>query len=291
MLEELLKSYIVYMRDNSNTSNNTMNSYISDISGYENYLKEEGFKNISDTNKTIILKYLMELQKEGRATSTIARNISSIRSFYQYLLNKGYVHEDPTVNLKTPKIQKKIPDVLSIEEVEIILEQPDLNSFRGIRDRAMLELLYSTGIGINELIALNISDVDLNLEMIEIGSEIKRTVPVGSVALNYLEKYLKQFKSNCKLEALFLNKNKKRISRQGLWKNLKEYEKKSGLDKKVTPQILRQSFAVHMIENGADLKTVQKILGHSDITSTQIYALTSETKNIREIYKNTHPRA
>lgn len=291
MLGELIEGYIIYMDNNSDTSKNTMSSYISDIKGYEEHLNKEGFSQVSETNKTVILKYLMELQKQGRATSTIARNISSLRSFYQYLLNKGLVSEDPTVNLKTPKVEKKIPDVLTIEEVEIVLDQPNLDSFKGIRDRAMLELLYSTGIGINELIGLNITDLDMNLEMMEITSESNRTVPIGSIALKYLKKYLDSFEGNFKSEALFVNRNKKRISRQGFWKNLKEYEKQSGLEKNVTPQILRQSFAVHMIENGADLKTVQKLLGHSDLATTQVYALTSERRNIREVYKNSHPRA
>lgn len=291
MLKNLINEYTIYMENNSDTSKNTMNSYIGDISGYGEYLINEDIKYIKNTNKTIVLKYLMKLQKDGRATSTIARNISSIRSFYQFLLNNGYISEDPMINLKTPKIQKKIPKVLTIEEIEIVLEQPDLNTFKGLRDRAMLELIYSTGIGINELISLDVSDIDFDLEIIKINSEVKRIIPIGSIAIDYLERYLKVYIENSKSEALFLNRNKARISRQGLWKNIKEYEKKSGLEKKVTPQILRQSFAVHMIENGADLKTVQKILGHSDISTTQLYALTSENKNIREIYKSTHPRA
>ncbi len=291
MLKNLINEYTIYMGNNSDTSKNTMNSYIGDIGGYGDYLNNEDIKDIKKTNKTIVLKYLMKLQKDGKATSTIARNISSIRSFYQFLLNNGYISEDPMINLKTPKIQKKIPEVLTIEEIELVLEQPDLNTLKGLRDRAMLELIYSTGIGINELISLDRSDIDFDLEIIKINSRVKRTIPIGSIAINYLERYLKVYKENSKSEALFLNRNKARISRQGLWKNIKEYEKKSGLEKKVTPQILRQSFAVHMIENGADLKTVQKILGHSDISTTQLYALTSENKNIREIYKNTHPRA
>ncbi|NLW40227.1 MAG: site-specific tyrosine recombinase XerD [Tissierellia bacterium] len=297
MTESILKNYIAYMKNDKALTSNTLEAYIRDITQFKEYLVQNNIKDSTKVNKTIIITYLMFLQKEGKAPSTISRNLASIRCYYQYMLNNNLIKEDPTYNLRSPKPERKLPSVLTKEEVDILLSQPKGDDFKGVRDKAMLELLYATGIRVSEIVALNLDDVDLELGQLIIEDDRLdvRVIPIGNMAIKYLKKYIYEYREkvlkNEDEEALFLNYNGNRLSRQGFWKIIKAYSKQSKIEKKITPQTLRHSFAVHLLENGADIKTVQEVLGHSDVSATQIYTFAMENKRLRDVYKKTHPRA
>lgn len=297
MTESILKNYIAYMKNDKALTSNTLEAYIRDITQFKEYLVQNNIKDSTKVNKTIIITYLMFLQKEGKAPSTISRNLASIRCYYQYMLNNNLIKEDPTYNLRSPKPERKLPSVLTKEEVDILLSQPKGDDFKGVRDKAMLEVLYATGIRVSEIVALNLDDVDLELGQLIIEDDRLdvRVIPIGNMAIKYLKKYIYEYREkvlkNEDEEALFLNYNGNRLSRQGFWKIIKAYSKQSKIEKKITPQTLRHSFAVHLLENGADIKTVQEVLGHSDISATQIYTFAMENKRLRDVYKKTHPRA
>ena len=251
--------------------------------------------NIANTNKTTVIAYLLHLQKKGRATSTISRNLASIRSFYQYLTKSGVINSDPTEDLESPKVEKKLPQILSTKEVELLLEQPKCDDLKGYRDKAMLELLYATGIRVSELICLNVSDVNLEMGFIRCNKGNKeRMIPIGSLSIQALNEYLTKSRNlliqRSDEKALFVNVNGKRLTRQGFWKIIKQYKNQAKINKDITPHTLRHSFAAHLLENGADLKSIQEMLGHSDISSTQVYAQIAKNR-IKEVYKKTHPRA
>ncbi len=293
----IMDDYIEYMKNDKGLSFNTLEAYIRDLEQFIEYLDSNNLDSIKDVNKTIIITYLMHLQKNGRATSTISRNLSSIRCYYQYLLNKNLVTEDPTLNLQLPKREKKLPCILTKEEVDVLLSQPKPTNFKGARDRAMLELLYATGIRVSEIVALNLDNLDLYLGYLYLGDVNfdGRVIPIGKVALNYIKIYIKDYREKLVKddteEALFLNCNGNRLTRQGFWKIVKEYTKKCKINKKITPHTLRHSFAVHLLQNGADIKIVQEMLGHSDISTTQMYLSATENKELKDVYKKSHPRA
>lgn len=283
------------MKNDKRLSLNTLQSYKRDIEQYITYLKDMKIQNIANTNKTTVIAYLLHLQKKGRATSTISRNLASIRSFYQYLTKKGIISQDPTENLESPKVEKKLPQILSTKEVELLLEQPKCDDLKGYRDKAMLELLYATGIRVSELISLDLDDVNLEMQYIRCNKGAReRIVPIGSVSVNALQEYLTKSRNlliqRPDEKALFVNVNGKRLTRQGFWKIIKQYKNQAKINKDITPHTLRHSFAAHLLENGADLRSIQEMLGHSDISSTQIYAQLAKNR-IKEIYKKTHPRA
>lgn len=296
MAEKIIIEYVDYIKDEKKLTKNTLDAYIRDITLFKEYLSDNKIERFKDANKTIIITYLMDLQKKGRATSTISRNLASIRSFFQYLLNNNMVKEDPTLNLKAPKIEKKIPDILTVKEVNCLLSQPNTKDFKGSRDKAMLELLYATGLKVSETVCLNIEDIDLNIGIVSVqeSNNIQRIIPVGKIAIESLLYYIETYRIESEeyyKNPLFINYSGNRLTRQGFWKILKQYTKRSNINKTITPRTLRHSFAVHLIENGADLKTVQEILGHSDLSTTQIYAFASRNKNLREVYRESHPRA
>lgn len=299
MSEKIIEEYREYIKNEKNLSKNTLKAYIRDIKRFKDYLSENEIQEFIKTDKTIIIKYLMSLQKEGNATSTISRKLASIRCFFQYLLNRGMIKEDPTLNLKSPKLEKKLPSILTEKELNLLLDEPNTNTFKGARDKAMLELLYATGLKVSEIIAINIEDIELELGILKINKnrnnkENTRVVPVGSMAINALNHYINNHRPmNLKTnnQYLFLNYSRKALTRQGVWKIIKEYTKKVGINKNITPHTFRHSFAVHLIKNGADIKTVQEILGHSEIATTQIYNFVADHKEVGEVYKNSHPRA
>lgn len=296
MGEKIITEYIDYIRDEKRLTKNTLEAYIRDITLFKQYLLNNKIENFEETNKTIIITYLMDLQKRGRATSTISRNLASIRSFCQYLLNNNIIKEDPTLNLNPPKIEKKIPDILTIKEVNILLNQPETDSFKGVRDKAMLELLYATGLKVSEIVSLNIENLDLYIGIVSVedSDNMERIIPVGNMAMKSLSYYIEEYRMKNEeyhKEPLFINYSGNRLTRQGFWKILRDYTKKSNIDKIITPHTIRHSFAVHLIENGADLKTVQEMLGHSDLSTTQIYAFASKDKSLRDVYNDSHPRA
>ena len=296
-MEEVVEKYAVYLRDLKGASENTILSYQRDLRHFIRFLKDSGVKKIQDVNRTNITAYLLNLQKRGRSTSTISRNIASIRSFFQFLQKTNVIQEDLTQDLESPKIEKKLPEILSIQEVDLLLRQPNEKDLKGIRDKAMLEVLYATGIRVSELICLEESDVNLTLEYIKCtdsNHSRERIIPLGASAVKALRLYLEKVRfamiRDPKESALFVNCNGKPMTRQGFWKIIKVYSKKANINKEITPHMLRHSFAAHLVANGADLQSVQEMLGHSDISTTQIYAQLNRNR-LKEVYLKAHPRA
>ncbi|RCX19307.1 integrase/recombinase XerD [Anaerobacterium chartisolvens] len=294
-MEALVEKFINFLERDKRLSLNTLQSYKRDIEQYITYLYGINLHNITSTNKTTVITYLLHLQKKGRATSTISRNLASIRSFYQYLSKNKVLDQDPTAELESPKVEKKLPQILSTQEVELLLDQPKCTDLKGYRDKAMLELLYATGIRVSELISLNMSDMNLDVGFIKCNKGSReRMIPIGSIAISAIHEYLNKSRGlliqRNDERALFVNINGKRLTRQGFWKIIKQYKNQAKISKDITPHTLRHSFAAHLLENGADLRSIQEMLGHSDISSTQIYAQMAKNK-IKEIYKKTHPRA
>jgi len=295
-MNHLLDKFTDYMGSVRKLSDNTVESYCRDIKQYIEYIESKNIQSLKNTNKTTVITYLLYLQKNGRATSTISRSLASIRAFYQYLTAERIIERDPTVDLESPKVEKKLPTILSGKEVELLLDQPDLSSAKGTRDKSMLELLYATGIRVSELVALDCGDINLELGYLKCSknNDRERIIPVGTIALEILGKYIRDVRPGLlrgKSEtALYVNYKGERLTRQGFWKIIKGYKNKAKINKDITPHTLRHSFAAHLIENGADLKSVQEMLGHSDISTTQVY--TQVTKNrIKEVYNKAHPRA
>jgi integrase/recombinase XerD len=294
-MEGIIQKFILFLEKDKRLSLNTLQSYKRDIEQYISYLKEINLLNITNTNKTTVITYLMHLQKKGRAVSTISRNLASIRSLYQYMYKNTLIDSDPTVDLDSPKVEKKLPQILSTHEVELLLDQPKCVDLKGYRDKAMLELLYATGIRVSELINLNLSEVNLELGFIKCNKGLReRVIPIGSIAVSALIEYLNKSRNlliqKPDEKALFVNINGGRLTRQGFWKIIKQYKNQAKINKDITPHTLRHSFAAHLLENGADLRSIQEMLGHSDISSTQVYAQIAKNK-IKEVYKKTHPRA
>ncbi len=252
--------------------------------------------NFTAVNKTTILAYNYEMKKQKKADSTISRSMASLRAFFQYLIQIGEIAESPTFGIELPKVEKKAPEYLLVEEVELLLKQPTEKSVKGLRDTAMIELLYATGIRVSELIALKEKDVNLALEYVECRNEDKtRILPFGKKAKEAIESYLKTSRpilaeKGKKSDIIFLNCFGNPMTRQGFWKIIKGYAKKAGIQKSITPHMLRHSFAMHLLENGASLQFVQEMLGHSDISTTQVY-LRAEKENAKQVYTKTHPRA
>lgn len=294
-MEALVQRFVNFLERDKRLSMNTLQSYRRDIEQYFNYLREINLQNISNSNKTTVIAYLLYLQKKGRATSTISRNLASIRSFYQYIAKNKLIDHDPTAELESPKVEKKLPQILSPEEVELLLDQPQCVDLKGYRDKAMLELLYATGIRVSELIQLDTADLNMDLAYIKCNKGTReRMIPIGSMAIGALKEYLNKSRplliQNNDEKALFVNINGGRLTRQGFWKIIKQYKNQAQISKDITPHTLRHSFAAHLLENGADLRSIQEMLGHSDISSTQIYAQIAKNR-IKEVYKKTHPRA
>lgn len=294
-MHKLFDEFLFDLDNDKGLSKNTLESYGRDIKQFFDYNKinNASFFNISKTN---IIAYLIYLQKSGKATSSISRSLASLRSFYQFLYVNKHIEKDPTLNLESPKIEKKLPQILSVNEVETLLKQPDKDDIKGNRDQCMLELLYATGIRVSELVALNMDDVNLNMGFIKCnGKGMKdRVIPVGSMAQKALSEYMYKSRptllKNVDDKSLFVNFHGERLTRQGFWKIIKQYTRSAKIDKDITPHTLRHCFAAHLIENGADLKSVQEMLGHSDISTTQIYTQISRSK-IKDVYRKTHPRA
>ncbi|HYF82863.1 MAG TPA: site-specific tyrosine recombinase XerD [Clostridia bacterium] len=290
-----IELFLSYLIENKELTANTLESYKRDIRQFETYLRGHSLS-LEKVTKTIIITYLIALQKTGKATSTISRNLASIRCFYQFMVNARHIETDPSANLESPKVEKKLPSVLTKKEVEILLEQPMPTDAKGARDKAMLELLYATGIRVTELISLDINDIDLGAGLIVCkSSEVKsRSIPLGNIAMKFIKIYLNDFRrklcTNEECTFLFVNFHGQKMTRQGFWKIIKFYTAKAKINKVITPHTLRHSFAVHLIENGADLQAIQEMLGHSDISTTQIYSKINKNK-IKEVYSKTHPRA
>ena len=290
-----VKEYTSFMTDIRHKSLNTVESYKRDVTQYISYLDGTGVTDISSTTKTTVLSYLLYLQKEGRASSTVSRTLASLRSYYLFMMQNGVVKSNPTSNLEAPHVEKKIPKILSGEEVELLLEQPKNCDNKGIRDKAMLELLYATGIRVSELINLDVSDVNVPMSFVRCKSGKKeRIIPMGHQAKDALENYINNVRKYMVKDenetALFVNCSGARLSRQGFWKLIKYYQHIAGIETDITPHTLRHSFAAHLLENGADLHSIQEMMGHADISSTQVYSRMMNSK-IKDVYAKAHPRA
>ena len=290
-----VKEYTSFMTDIHHKSLNTVESYKRDVTQYISYLDGTGVTDISSTTKTTVLSYLLYLQKEGRASSTVSRTLASLRSYYLFMMQNGVVKSNPTSNLEAPHVEKKIPKILSGEEVELLLEQPKDCDNKGIRDKAMLELLYATGIRVSELINLDVSDVNVPMSFVRCkGGKKERIIPMGHQAKDALENYINNVRKYMVKDenetALFVNCSGARLSRQGFWKLIKYYQHIAGIETDITPHTLRHSFAAHLLENGADLHSIQEMMGHADISSTQVYSRMMNSK-IKDVYAKAHPRA
>lgn len=294
-MEHYIADFVDYLRQVKKSSNNTILSYQRDLIKFAHYLQDMGVFDVHKINYTVLNAYMLMMESENFAASTISRNIATLKAFFNYLHKQNIIAEDPTPMLKAPKIEKKIPEILTVEEVTLLLNQPSGSSNKEIRDKAMLELLYATGIRVSELISLKLSDVNVSMGYIKCSDGTKeRIIPFGSVAKAAMKNYLASAREamiNTESETiLFTNCNGQPMSRQGFWKVLKQYAKRAGIDKDITPHTLRHSFAAHLVENGADLRSVQEMLGHSDVSTTQIYAKMTNNR-IKEVYAKAHPRA
>lgn len=294
-MEQQLVNFIHYLEDVRKSSRNTILSYKRDLEKFLAFLDSQEISDLESVNETTMNAYILMMEQEQFATSTISRNIAALKSFFDYLERNEKYHGNPAARLKAPKIEKKAPEVLTVAEVTRLLEQPAGRNNKELRDKAMLELMYATGIRVSELVSLTVNDINVQAGYIrcsERGRE--RIIPIGSVARISLRQYLKQARpamlADGSSSILFPNCSGQPMSRQGFWKILKQYAAKAGIDADITPHTLRHSFAAHLLENGADLRSVQEMLGHSDISTTQIY-LKMNTGRIRDIYSNTHPRA
>ena len=293
-MEKQVKLFLEFIENDKKLSSNTLQSYKRDIVQFEEYLNKNDIV-YNKVAKDDLEKYIEYLKEIGKKTSTISRNIASIRSFYQYLVRTKKVKKDPTDGIQSPKIEKKAPSILSSEEIELLLEQPKNVDLKGIRDKAMLEFAYATGMRVTEIISLNIDDVNLEDAYVVCNSGFKkRNIPLGSISKKALEEYIKSARpiliKDEKEKSLFVNINGKRLTRQGFWKIVKFYKEQAHITKEITPHVLRHSFATHLLQNGADLKSIQTMLGHSDISSTQVY-MQFQDDTIKNIYHKAHPRA
>ncbi len=295
-MEPLIQSFIDYLTVERGLAANTLDSYSRDLKQYCQYLQEALKISARDASRTTVVSYLLHLQKQGRTTATIARRLAALKTFYQFLVQERLLANDPTADLESPKQKKKLPRVLTVKDVERLLSQPRPVHPSGRRDKAMLEILYATGIRVSELVSLDVSDVNLNLGYLRcVGKGDKeRIVPVGSAAIravaSYLEKAREELLRDRSETALFVNHQGRRLTRQGFWKIIKRYAREAGIDKPITPHTLRHSFATHLLENGADLRSVQELLGHADISTTQIYTHITGG-HLKDVYARTHPRA
>lgn len=295
-INNILMDYLHYLKVERGLSENTINSYGIDLKLFLEYLRENEIPSFKQVNKEVIVNYMQSEKNNNKANSSILRSVSSLRKFFQYLAQEKIIEKDPMLLIDTPKKKQHLPQVLTKEEVEKLLRSPNTGQVLGLRDRAMLELIYATGLRISEIINLKLEDLHLTMGTLQtLGKGHKeRIVPVGDEAIKwvncYLEearpKLLKQKRSNY----LFLNFHGNNLTRQGVWKNLKAEVRKAGIQKNITPHTLRHSFATHILENGADLRIVQELLGHADISTTQIYTHLSN-KQLADIYNRAHPRA
>ncbi|MDQ7792955.1 MAG: site-specific tyrosine recombinase XerD [bacterium] len=296
-MDELIGSFISYLGSERRLAVNTLESYGRDLRQYGGFLAKGKITSPAEASRATIISYLLHMEKQGKATATIARRLAALKAFYQYLVRTRVVDRDPTVNLESPKLQKRLPRVLTIDEVELLLQQPRSDDAAGLRDRAMLELLYATGIRVSELVSLDRDDANLALGYVRCSGRgaRERVIPLGSIAKRWVGEYLLHsrpllVKNQLDPGALFVNHHGRRLTRQGFWKIVKRYAGDAKIAKEITPHTLRHSFATHLLENGADLRAVQEMLGHADISTTQIYTHVTRGR-LKEVYARAHPRA
>lgn len=293
---DLIHAYENYLTKVKQASDNTVSSYMRDIRQYVQWLRQSGVADVLNVSQVNIAEYLKNLQTQGKSAATVSRTLASLKNFYAYVVSTGFLEESPVnADIHVDRGEKKLPQILSGKEVELLLAQPSAMDSKGIRDKAMLEVMYATGIRVTELIDLDVEDVNLELGIIKCGNSKKsRAIPLYPAAMRALAAYLKDVRmlmvSDPAENALFVNVGGSRMSRQGFWKILKFYQAKANIEKDITPHTLRHSFAVHLLENGADLGSLQELMGHSDISSTQMYTHMINQK-LKSVYEKCHPKA
>ena len=293
-MEEQLNLFFGFLENEKKVSTNTLQSYKRDLKQFGKYLQdnEENYTELTDEGIKTYIKYMQEI---GKKPSTISRGLASIRSFYQYETKNKTVKSDPTDGIQSPKIEKRVPSILTSNEVALLLDQPKNVNLKGTRDKAMLEFAYATGMRVTEIISLNVEDINLETGYATCRNGKKeRTVPIGNMSLKALKDYMVNARNTMikdeNEKALFVNVNGERLTRQGFWKIIKYYKEQAHIEKDITPHVLRHSFATHLLQNGADLKSIQTMLGHSDILSTQVY-MQFQDESLKNVYKKAHPRA
>ena len=293
-MSDLFAAYEAYLKTEKKSSENTVSSYLRDVRQFARTMEERGV-DLLDVVARDVDEYVHMLSRRGKSPATVTRSVASIKSFYNCLIALGRADSNPAMGVAPVKVERKLPQVLTGREVELFLEQPECTDLKGYRDRAMLELLYATGIRVSELIALDVDDLNLPGGVLKCYSKGReRIIPLYPAAIRALSEYVHnirpQLVESPDETALFLNMSGERMSRQGFWKLIKHYQEKAGIKKDITPHTLRHSFAAHLLENGADLRSIQEMLGHADISSTQIYSRLMNQK-IKDVYRKAHPRA
>ncbi len=293
-MNDFTVEYKAFLTDEKHASENTVNSYLRDVHQFAAYCENKDLT-IEEVSRDNVCSYLQHLTNIGKSPATVSRCTASLKSYYAFLIDQKVVTETPVRDIHAVKTEKKLPQILTGKEVELLLAQPKCTDMKGFRDKAMLELLYATGIRVTELISLNVSDVVISGGFIRCASKGKeRIIPLYPAAVKALSDYVDNVRpnmiANMDEQALFVNLNGERMSRQGFWKIIKYYQEKAQIEKDITPHTLRHSFAAHLLENGADLKSIQEMLGHSDISSTQVYAQLVK-QNLKAVYNKYHPKA
>ncbi len=292
-MKEIIIEYESYLLGQK-LSKNTLSSYLGDLDAFLIYLKENKVKNALTIKRITAEAYVEHMKDMGKANSTISRSVASLRKFYSYLVSKEQIKHNPLLGVEVPRVKKKIPEALTTREIVKLLNQPKPTDLKGIRDKAMLELLYATGIKVSELISLNLRDVDLKGGMLSLSSRNERYIPIGNEAVDALENYIKKARNymvkDSKVKNLFVNYSGAPLTRQGFWKILRGYAESAGIKTEINSQTLRNSFAVHLLQNGADINAVSEMLGHNDVVTTRVYNQVLKD-NIKKIYKKAHPRA
>lgn len=294
-MRDLIGEFETYLIQDKKASSNTISSYLRDIRKFNDYLYQAGVKHLDQATHKIVTSYIESMPAAGKSPSTVTRTLASLRCFYNFLVYIDIADSNPTKGIAAAKPEKKLPQILTSAEVDLLLKQPECNSLKGLRDKAMLEVLYATGIRVTELIDLNINHVNLELGfVICVAGERERMIPLYATAVTALSEYIRKARkilvNNAAEKALFVNLNGERMTRQGFWKIVKHYQEQANIHKEITPHTLRHSFAAHLLQNGADLKSIQEMLGHADISSTQVYAQLIKV-DLRNTYNKFHPRA
>ena len=292
---DLIGAYENHLTKVKQASANTVSSYMRDIRQFSDWLRRTEDLDVVDATQLNISDYLAHLTEEGRSSATVSRGLASLKNFYAYVVSSGFLDETPVTDIHVDRGEKKLPQILTGREIELLLAQPACVDAKGFRDKAMLEVMYATGIRVTELIDLDVDDVNLELGIIKCaGARKSRAIPLYPAALKALTVYLNEVRAGMLADrnekALFVNIGGVRMSRQGFWKILKHYQATAHIDKDITPHTLRHSFAVHLLENGADLGSLQELMGHSDISSTQMYTHMVDQR-LKSVYEKCHPKA
>lgn len=293
-MQQNMRSFVCYLEQEKNVSSSTVMSYQRDLKKLFRFLEQKGVASAEDITATNLNSYILQMEKDGFSTASVSRSIASIRAFCHYLQKANVTSGDPSELLRAPHVEKKAPEILTLDEVVLLLDQPDQATAKGRRDKAMLELLYATGMRVSELISLKTEAINMQMSYVicrDGGKE--RVIPFGAEASRALAQYMQDGRDSLlkggKSEYLFTNCSGRPMSRQGFWKLIKQYAAKAGIVRDITPHTLRHSFGAHLVQNGADLRAVQEMMGHSDISTTQIY-MDMNVKRVREIYARAHPR-